>query len=147
MTVESFTRRDTIIAKITLDEKNARLAAKWWADRLRQGAKLDHGPKSMTDMFAIGMGATLQKNAAKGRTEEQVQKFEDALCEELKTHKILGSQYIVGVDYHPQPIFERAAEKAGIKFSGGCLPWKTHMYLIDGEIQVSYGYGAPMKKI
>ena len=129
-----------------LDEKNARLAAKWWADRLRAGAKLDHGPKSMTDMFAIGMGAMLQKNAAKGRTEEQVQIFEDALCEELLTHKF-WTNCIMGVDYHPQPIFERAAETAGIKLSGGCLPWKTHMYIIDGEIQVSYGYRAPMKKI
>ncbi len=130
-----------------LDEKNARLAAKWWADRLRGGAKLDNADPSPTGGMTLLMGKMLQGKAAAGRTEEQIQRFEDALCEELKTHKIMGSQYIVGVDYHPQPIFERAAETAGIKLSGACLPWKTHMYIIDGEIQVSYGYGAPMKKI
>lgn len=130
-----------------LDDDSARSAAKWWADRLRSGAKLDHGPRSFTDTFAIGLGSYMQKAAAKNRTEEQIQMFEDALYEELKAHELFPLSYIVGIDYHPPDIFLRAADKAGIKLSGGCLPWKTHMYYRDGKVKVSYGYGAPIEEI
>ena len=133
--------------KLKLNDESARTAAKWWADRLREGAKLDHGPRSLTDFVAVGLGRSIQEAAAKGRTEEQIQRFEDALYEELKVHELLPITYITGIDYHPVDIFLRAANKAGIKLSASCLPWKTHMYYINGVVKVRYGYGAPLEDV
>lgn len=135
------------MSEVGLPEEAARIAAKWWADRLREGAKLDHGPRSLEDTFAIGLGTYLQRRSARGRTPEQIQAFEDALFKELMEKKLFPITYVTGIDYHPTGIFLRAAEKAGIKLGGGCLPWKTHMYYIDGEVKVSYGYGAPIESI
>jgi len=130
-----------------LNDESARAAAKWWADRLRYGAKLDHGARTPDDFVAPLLGTYLQRRSAKDRTEEQIQAFEDALFEELMERKMLPITYIAGIDYHPTGVFVRAAEKAGIRLGGGCLPWKTHMYYMDGKVKVSYGYGAPIEDI
>ena len=133
--------------KNKLDDESAKIAAKWWADRLRHGAKLDHGARSPDDFVAPLLGTYLQKRAAKDRTPEQIQGFEDALYEELKAHELLPITYITGIDYHPPDIFLRAADKAGIKLGGYCLPWKTHMYYINGVVKVKHGYGAPLEDV
>lgn len=131
---------------VKLDERSARIAAKWWADRLRSGAKLDNADPSQAGGMAFIMGKILQNKMAQKRTLEQVQVFEDSLFEELRDQKTFTT-HVAGVDYHPTGVFLRAAEKAGIKLGGSCLPWKTHMYYIDGVVKVSYGYGAPIESI
>ena len=130
-----------------LDEKIARAAAKWWADLLRRGAKLDHGDNSAIGRSTVALGKSVQIKAAVGRTDEQVQVFEDALCEELMKAKRFPASYVIGVDYNPHSMFLTAAAKAGINLGGCVLPWKTHMYYFDGKLKVRYGYGAPMTDI
>lgn len=130
--------------KTKLSDEMAKVAAKWWADRLREGAKLDNADPSRAGGMAFMMGKIMQSRLAQERTLEQVQLFEDILYE-----KLLDLKYFwVGVDYHPIAIFTEAAEEAGFQLSMSCLPWKTNMYFKEnGEVSVSYGYGATPKTI
>jgi len=122
----------------------AKVAAKWWADRLRDGAKLDNADPSETGALTFMMGSILQSRFAKNRTLEQIQIFEEVLYKRLLNY----DNYWLGIDYHPWGMFIESAEEAGFELSSCCLPWKTNMYFKEnGEITVSYGYGAPLKTI
>jgi hypothetical protein len=130
-------------------EEKARVAAKWWADLLRKGAKLDHGDPSQTGGMIMIMGKVLQSKVSENFTLEKIQKFEDALVEKLLNPEDY-SHYIrfgLHVDYNPASIFVECAEEAGIKLGMVSLPWKTNMWFRDDKITVSYGYGAPSKVI
>ena len=130
--------------KTKLSDEMAKVAAKWWADRLRGGAKLDNADPSETGAMTFMMGKMLQSSMAQKRTLEQIQLFEDILHK-----KLLDYDYFwIGVDYHPIEIFIEAAKEAGFQLGMSCLPWKTNMYFGEnGEIKVSYGYGATPKTI
>ena len=43
-----------------MNEELARKAAKWWADQLRNGAKLDNGDPSTTGAMTMMMGLLAQ---------------------------------------------------------------------------------------
>lgn len=127
-----------------LSDKMAKIAAKWWADRLREGAKLDNADPSETGFMTFMLGKMLQAKIAQGRTLEQIEAFEEALYRRLLDY----DRYWLGIDYHPWGLFIESAEEAGFELSSTCLPWKTNMYFEEsGEIKVSYGYGALLKTI
>jgi len=130
--------------KTKLTDKMAKVAAKWWADHLRSGAKLDNADPSEIGAMTFMMASVLQSKMAKTRTLEQIQLFEDALYNKLLDY----DDYWLGIDYHPWKIFNESAEEAGFELSSSCLPWKTNMYFEEnGEVRVSYGYGATPKII
>jgi len=122
----------------------AKVAAKWWTDHLRKGAKLDHGDPSQVGGMAVMMGHLTQHIAETKRTPEQEQAFEDALYEKFLDY----DRHWVGIDYHPWGLFEESAKEAGFTLSSSCLPWKTNMYFSkNGEIKVILGYGGEPKII
>lgn len=122
----------------------AKVAAKWWADRLRDGAKLDNADPSQAGGMAFMMGKMLQSKMAQKRSLEQVQLFEDILYRKLLDY----DEFWIGIDYNPWGIFIESAEEAGFELSMSCLPWKTNMYFErSGEVKVSYGYGGDIKTI
>jgi len=130
--------------KTKLSNEMAKVAAKWWADRLRESTKLDNADPSETGALTFMMAKILQSKMAEKRTLEQIQLFEDVLYKKLLDY----DYYWIGIDYHPIKIFVEAAKEAGFELSMSCLPWKTNMYFGEnGEIKVSYGYGAPLKII
>lgn len=127
-----------------LTENMAKVAAKWWADRLREGAKLDNADPSKIGGMTFMMGKMLQSSMAQKRSFEQIQLFEDILYKKLLDY----DHFWIGIDYHPIKIFIEAAKEAGFELSMSCLPWKTHMYFDEsGEVTVRYGYGAQPKTI
>jgi len=128
-----------------MERETAQKAARWWADTIKNGAKLDNGDKSDTG-FTTHMLATIAQ-AENKITEEQALLFEEALVEALLDKKDILPCRILGCDYHPDRILAESAEKAGINPGMTTFPWKTNMWIKDGEIEVSEGYGAPPVKV
>ena len=129
-----------------MNKNTARRAAKWWTSFLKEGSKLDQGDSSEAGLFAKALGSSLQRSLMRQYTLEKIQAFEDALCDGLINQQQFKRVIITGVDYYPDKILQDAADIAGIKVDS-VLPWKTHMYIDGEEIKVSYGYGAPLRKI
>jgi len=117
----------------------AQRAAKWWADCLRNGAKLDNGAKDHSNLMAQGLAGLLQK-AAK-RPVDAIDRFEAALCEYFVSIET-DSYYMASVDYNPCPNLANAAEKAGMNLGMASLPWKTSMIYRNGKVMLKAGYGA-----
>ena len=130
-----------------MEDGIARKAAKWWADQLRGGAKLDNGDTSRRGGLTMAIGLMLQNAVASKRTPEQIQAFEDALVDILQGLEDVELRYGLGVDYHPDRVLQAAIDASGCPVSMTCLPWKTHMHIKDGEIMVACGYGAPLETI
>ena len=131
-----------------MNEQTARKAAKWWADHLRNGAKLDNGDPSPTGAMTMMMGLDLQRTMAAKRTPEDVQRFEDALTQTLLGVEDWKLRMGFGVDYHPDRILQLAIDFSGIQVGTTCLPWKSYMHIHeDGKITVSCGYGASLETL
>lgn len=128
-----------------MNRDSAKAAAKWWADQLRGGAKLDNGATDPANVMARGLAGMLQKQEASGRTPQSIDLFEAALArrfEAIDGARCWGS--IAGVDYHPDRILSEAADEAGINLGMASLPWKTSMHCREGDkITVHCGYRAP----
>jgi len=125
----------------------AEKAAKWWADRLRGQAKLDNGDTSKTGGMAWAMPMMLQQTEKDQRTLEQIDGFEDALTDVLMENESRIEFSGFGVDYHPDWILTKAAERAGVSLGMVSLPWKTYMRIQDETVHVAEGYGAPFKEL
>jgi len=130
-----------------MEEETARKAAKWWADQLRNGAKLDHGDPSRAGGMAIVMGLMLQKDMAAERTPEQIQAFEDALVDVLLGMDEFEARMGFGVDYHPDHYLQTAIGRSSVKANMACLPWKTHMRIDGDQVRVACGYGASFETL
>jgi hypothetical protein len=113
----------------------AKKAAKWWADHLRNGAKLDNGDNSEAGAMTMMLGLLLQSKTAPAIDADA---FEKSLVSVLLED---DSNY-VGVDYHPDWVLSTAAERAGVNLSMASLPWKTSMWISGDKIAVAVGYGA-----
>lgn len=128
------------------------VAAKWWADRLREEAKQDNGD-AMTTIFASMVAGAIKKT-----TPEQADEFEKKLAELLVGH-LSRSEWkedqphwgsymrVLETDYHPCKCIRDAAEHAGI--CGDCppFPMKTIMWINPDSVKVGYGYGAPVVEL
>lgn len=135
----------------------ARVAARWWADRLAEGEMGSVGGDGTSDALASFVRLkTLQP------TPEQIDAFRAHLERALfkvatKDH---WTEAVVrcmprwgsalrsfGVDYGPDPILADALEAAGLNPKKLLLPLKTVMWFNPGAVTVSLGYNAPEKPL
>jgi hypothetical protein len=128
--------------------REALTAASWWADQLlkaqaplaeQMGAE-DNSP--MRSPMAAVASVFVQ---ASDRADDpaKVDAFRDALAQRI-TSEMGRVRYgvTVGVDYHPDRILAAAAHEADLPLGMTSLPWKTTMWVADGSVRVSKGYGA-----
>ena len=114
-------------------------AAMWWADQLRNGAKLDNGDDSPNGGIFVALALLGRPSIS----EEQVQQFQEELAKRVDA-QLQQSSYGVTLDcdYHPDHMLAESADAAGIRSNIGVLPVKTTMHVRKGEVTVSCGYGA-----
>jgi hypothetical protein len=126
-----------------------KIAAKWWADQLRQQPKHDAGDATINAMHVWAM--SVHKVSF---SEEQITAFENALADAIQTHisntnkQSTTTWYglFVDVDYHPDALLDFAARKAGIDIYMR-LPIKTTMSIDPGCVKVAAGYRAQFQVI
>lgn len=118
----------------------ARRAAKWWADHLRNGAKMDNGATDPSNLMAQSLAGLLQTKERSVRSDAQIQAFEDALY-----HRYLGLtgnyERMGDCDYDPCSLLVDAAKEADCDLGMASLPWKTSMLFRNGRVEVKCGYG------
>lgn len=126
----------------------SRIAARWWADNLRNGhAKLDNGDTSTTGGMTMMLGMLAQANAPRV-TPEQAQAFEDALVVAIEKAPAYQGRYLtLGVDYGPDLMLSNAAATAGVRLTMTTLPWKTVMWVKPDQVTLRHGYGAPTQTL
>ena len=125
-----------------MKRETAKRAARWWAGRLRGQSKLDNGDQSETGGMVWAMATMLQQTEKDNRAPEQIDAFEIALTDVLIENESRIQFSGFGVDYHPDWILSRAAERAGVDLGMVSLPWKTYMHIRGDSVRVSEGYGA-----
>jgi len=129
-----------------MNEQQARVGARWWADCLRNGSKMDNGDKSEIGGMTLAMAMMLQQSRISKITPEQVDVFETALVDTIMAFED-ELWDVLNVDYHANAPLRAAGEKAGIDVDFGVLPMKTTMYFQDDGVQLLYGYGAPVQEL
>ncbi len=134
-------------------ESAARIAAKWWADRLRHGAKIDIGDDSREVQI---FGIFEQARAEKGRTPEMVDQFEAMLAKFIEEQLDLPGSFVkrswpldavaLYTDYGPGEDLQHVIDTTGIGSRG--FPMKTAMTVgRDGKIMLRYGDGAKLEEL
>lgn len=130
--------------------KEIEIAAKWWANVIRKGARQDNG-----DGFQ-SIALSVLQSRANPPTEEQLQAFEQALINALEADIDPQSWFpddprrgsalrSIGVDYGPAGVLRDAMDAVGLAYI--LLPCKTLMWINPGSVEVSYGYGADVVQI
>lgn len=122
------------------------VAARWWADRLRDCRHSGLSPEERRDpanknyQFAELL-MTMNRPVV---SDEQIEAFRLALRRGLESD---AAASCVAVDYGPDPILGNALEAAQIP-DRSTLPIKTVMWIHDdGSVRVKYGYGAEIQEI
>ncbi len=116
-------------------------AAMWWAQVL-QDPKLDNGDDNpMTAVLAA-----LTKESTPSQPTDRLEKFKELLIIKLN-ERVTEYGLSFGVDYHPDIILLECAEAAGLQTGLTDWPWKTHMWVSQTKVSVSYGYGAEAQVI
>jgi hypothetical protein len=129
-----------------MNKEIAKIAAKWWADKLRSPAMLDNGDNSEAGFMTNVLATIVQQSEREDVTESKISKFEEELTK-LITKMDKGYVYI-GVDYDPCVVLSDAAQKADLKLGMTTLPWKTNMNIDpNGTIEVSEGYGGEWHEV
>ena len=125
-----------------MNREQAAAGAKWWADCLRKGARMDNGDTSensaLVQFMAIGLA-----EAKRGEMDaDQIDNFERILAGWLESVAEDEVRWFrIGVDYHADNWLNGAGKYAGLDLDFGVLPWKTHMrFDTDGHVWV-YGAG------
>ena len=127
-----------------MNKQTADKAAKWWADQLRRGAKLDNGDTSDTGFMTLMLATMLQDQTRDSQGDELIDAFERELSNLLQDK---NGRVIFGVDYNPDVILSEAARLAELPLSMASLPWKTTMMIYGDSVEVSHGYRASMEAI
>ena len=125
-----------------MKRETAEKAAKWWADHLRNGARLDNGDNSETGAMTLMMALLCQQGERANQNTEQIDSFEAHLADVLMTEGLDSNWVDTYVDYHPDHILSEAAQRAELDLGMTTLPWKTGMGIRDDVITVRCGYGA-----
>lgn len=136
-------------------------AARWWADRLRDGAGIgDNGSDDPSSVMAMGLTYLIRKQCP--ITPEICTRFERILTEKLvdgfETAQVTGNHWNdssgfdnggvclqPSVDYGPTKELYDALIEAGITENvahSAALPLKTHMRVSARRVLVAHGYGA-----
>ena len=125
-------------------ETAIKTAAKWWTDKLRQRAPHDNGDRSCD--FAMLLADLLTTPMS----EDQLNKFQEALEKEIDLNMAAYGLCILGCDYAPCNVLTNAADQAGINTHN--FPFKTAMDIRrnshdDYTVSVSDGYARPWVEI
>lgn len=134
------------MAREQLSERQIEAAVEWWAGKLRKPSFSALTPEERSRPANRHLAAA-EVVAAKGGpqiTEEQVERFRDALRDRLTGWDPL---YDVSTDYHPDRTLAAALAAAGIPDDMMTLPWKTRMWFRDGGVQAAEGYGARAEEL
>jgi hypothetical protein len=132
-------------------------AACWWGDILRERAApsllRDAGYGDAREPGTVLRGVVGDLFIRKNRvdqpppSEEQIVAFEQALAEDLvqRGMRCGSSDVTLCVDYAPEGALAEAIRSAGIVRCD--LPFKTTMWIEEGEIAVSRGYRMPRLRL
>lgn len=140
----------------------AKVAAHWWADKLRSDFELSNGAEDEEGTIAamaltnpvVDSLMTAVRDIAKAEvTPEKADAFEKALAQEIQDRLVQYAHQFdidivsLDVDYDPSPLIADALKTAGIPVSIGVLPLKTNMRVSIREVEVAAGYGQPWQKL
>jgi hypothetical protein len=122
-----------------------KVAAKWWADKLRnvRPGNFDMGEKGDAGFFAMMLGSMLAMNTQSSG--ETIDLFEERLAEAIKEQVETRGSMTLSVDYGPDYILGSIAQETGVSTNG--FPWKTTMWIEKNKVSVSAGYAAPSETI
>lgn len=119
----------------------AKVAAKWWADVLYEGAKKDNGDAVQSMFAAVMLGDKFKPSR------EAADKFELLLARFITRQLTIGlnngycGDVGLSVDYHPDWNLRIIGDYCGI--SDSAYPWKTNMHVSLDHVVLRYGYHAP----
>lgn len=125
--------------------KYSKVAAKWWADKLRH---IGPGNFNMGDSTPNGGAAMASGTRLALRfqpAEENIDCFEEILEKKIEEIVEEYGSAILSVDYGPDWILSKVAENANVSTHG--FPWKTTMWISKKRVSVRSGYRAPTKVI
>ena len=122
-----------------------KVAAKWWADKLRKTGpgNFDNGDDSSAGGFAMILATMLAIKSEPSN--ESIDLFEEKLASTIKEHIETHGTLILSVDYGPDYILGNLANETGISTSR--FPWKTTMWITENKVSVSAGYATSTKTI
>lgn len=119
-----------------------RKAAKWWADHIRNGCKMDNGANDPANVMARMLGEMIQRSRRSKIPADKIDAYEAALAARFETIADRGYGVQLGdVDYHPHGPLTDAAADAGIDVQD-VLPIKSSVIFRDGQLHARLGYGA-----
>lgn len=131
----------------------SRVAARWWADKLRHGFfpgdNMGFDPvASFNNPYVLGLRAMVAEINEDQLTEERIKVYEEGLARRIQA--VLdrdpdghATEHGLHCDYDPGPFHRAALEEAGLTVRSFTLPGKTYMKVSHGRVSVSDGYAAP----
>jgi hypothetical protein len=120
----------------------ARVGARWWADKIRKGFVADAGARpgdALAHPMSVGLVSTLQRKVAESVTPEKVDAYEMALAGEIQA---IIDKYGTATYFGASESHVKALKAAGLPTVSVILPWKTTMWVEPGRVSVGDGYGA-----
>ena len=120
-------------------EEQAKVAAKWWRDRLSETAKMDNGDQSEMGGMAFVLAMLTHPSLP---SKDSLDKFEETLREATIAGLQNGGFFTLSCDYDPCIALSDAALVAEIEPRCPPFPWKTNMHFHENKVSVSHGYGA-----
>ena len=114
-----------------ITKEMAEAAASWWAGRVDGWTRHDNGDVSQASQTAMMLADLMQRPVVKANCD----RFKERLAQ-----KIIESDITyLGCDYDPCKTLYDAAGETGIPIAN--FPFKVSMWLEDGKVIVSNGYG------
>lgn len=128
----------------------ARVGARWWADKIRQDFFPDAGAQpgdAVAEPMAVGLIGLLHEQERRSLSVDKIDAYETALARRIQAmldegESSYGTAMELGCDYGPGPAHAAALRDAGINPGRTTLPWKTVMWVQPGSVKVGDGYGA-----
>ena len=130
-----------------LTRESARVAAKWWADKVSSLPHHDNGAGDAGSLLAGILADTMNEEVMLNQRNHFIDILTEKLLEENDSpYGTIHFNSILSCDYSPSRFLSDIAKEAGI--SRHNFPWKTFMYVHDdGHITVSDGYRSPHVQI
>lgn len=121
------------------------VAAKWWADKIRNASPkdFDMGESGYPGLFGMMFGMSEASNNMP--QEDDIKRFESRLSEKIKEEVEANGDLTLSVDYGLDYILGEIARETGI--SEKRFPWKVSMLIMKDKITVRDGYVKPVKVI
>lgn len=113
------------------------VAAKWWADKLRNASPGNFDMKESGDLgFGIMMLGTMIAMDTQTPS-KNIDKFEEHLSKTIKEMVERCGHLTLSVDYGPDYILGKIAQETEVSINK--FPWKTTMWIEKCKISVSSG--------